>query len=343
MSSILSSYNNTNSPLPSLITFGGKYELVNGYTSYSLGIKTDSDCFITIYQSYDGVTDDDFDIIISTADVFLNHQANLYLPYARISIFNGTGTNQTYILCTTKWMSVNPLPFILSNVALAPNSNVFISGGSLILDTGTATIGAITIDPSTSLPSGTNSIGTISISAIDNLIKIDQTSSLTNGISIKNSIPTGTNSIGTVGINSSLNFIKIDGLHNQVRLDQTTIGNGVLINPTALPPARATGLSDIATGIGCKLLYGVNYQNKSATVNCWVKLYDTDTAPTASDIPFVIQYLESVKQYNLTSANNNFFNTPIVNTLWIRATLLSNDNDTTDTGIDAEVTCFIGT
>jgi hypothetical protein len=126
MTSVLSSYNNTNKPINSLITFGGKYELVNAYTSYSLGIKTDSACVITIYQSYNGITDDDFDVFVTTSNIFANHQANLYLPYARISILNSTGTNQTYMLCTTKWTSVIPLP--ISNISLLPNSSVSVSG-----------------------------------------------------------------------------------------------------------------------------------------------------------------------------------------------------------------------
>jgi hypothetical protein len=120
--------------------------------------------------------------------------------------------------------------------------------------------------------------------------------------------------------------------------------NGVKVNPTAQPPVRVTGLGNTALAIGGPgVLYGASYQNKSVAVNCWIKLYDKATAPTSADTPFLIQYLESVQQYNLTHANENCFNAPITNTLWVRATLLPADNDTTDAGISAEMTAFVGT
>ena len=137
---------------------------------------------------------------------------------------------------------------------------------------------------------------------------------------------------GTVGLSTSANTIKIDQANN-----------GVKVNPTAQPPARITGLGDTAIAVGGPgLLYGISYQNKSSAVNCWVKLYDKATAPTASDTPFLIQYLESVQQYNLSHNNSDCYNAPIANTLWVRASLLPADNDSTDTGIDAEITAFVG-
>ena len=120
--------------------------------------------------------------------------------------------------------------------------------------------------------------------------------------------------------------------------------NGVKVNPTAQSPVRITGLGNTALAIGGPgLLYGASYQNKSVAVDCWIKLYDKATAPTSADTPFLIQYLESVQQYNLSHANDNCFNAPITNTLWVRATLLPADNDTTDAGISAEMTAFVGT
>jgi len=136
--------------------------------------------------------------------------------------------------------------------------------------------------------------------------------------------------------------VVIDGDGNTIKIDQTN--NGVKVNPTAQPPVRVTGLGNTALAIGGPgLLYGASYQNKSVAVNCWIKLYNKSTAPTSADTPFLIQYLESVQQYNLTHANDNFFNAPITNTLWVRASLLPDDNDTTDTGISAEMTAFVGT
>lgn len=216
-----------------------------------------------------------------------------------------------------------------NTVKLDPlNATVTISDGSLPLTVSIVGAGnTVQLDPASSLPAGTNIIGGVIIS--------DGTSSI-NVTTISNPLPAGSNTLGAVGIDPAFNIIKID---------QTTTGaNGVKVNPTAQPPVRITGLGDTAKSIGGPgLLYGASYQNKSATVNCWVKLYDSVAAPTAGDTPFIIQYLESVQQYNLTSANDNFFNTPIANTLWARATLLPADNDITDTGIDAELTCFVGT
>lgn len=333
MSSILSTYNNTNKPLNSLITFGGKYELVNGYTSYSLGIKTDTACVITIYQSYDGISDDDFDVVVSTANVFLNHQANLYLPYARISIFNATGSNQTYMLCTTKWMSVIPLPLQLSNVSLAPNSNVIVSGGTLSLSTGSNTIGSITVANSSSQLRNTPFV-------VGNWYQV---------ASIGDTIGAVWAEAGAIWDGEALppigrQFQCLYPCYGTGTCYDITAPTNIKVNPTATQAVRITGLGNTALLISTGgLCYGTSLINKSSTINCWLKFYVNSTAPTASDTPFIIQYLECVQQYNLISHNDDWFNMPIGSKLWVRATLLSADNDITDTLIDAEATCFIGT
>ena len=204
------------------------------------------------------------------------------------------------------------------------NNVVRIDDGTLPLPVSIDSAGnTVQLDPASQLPAGVNNLGSIIVSDAYSTIVVT---------SITNPLPAGSNTLGVVGIDPAANTTKID---------QTS--NGVKINPTAQPPVRVTGLGDTSKSIGGPgLLYGASYQNKSASVNCWIKLYDSVGAPTAGDTPFVIQYLESVQQYNLTSANDNFFNTPIVNTLWVRATLLPADDDVTDTGIDAELTCFVG-
>ena len=156
-----------------------------------------------------------------------------------------------------------------------------------------------------------------------NTIKIDQTSSATNGVVVVKPLPEGTNTIGKVGI------------------DQTN--NGVKVNPTAVLAVRTQGLGNTALAVGGPgIVYGVSMINKSAAVGVWIKFYASATAPTSSDTPFLIQYLENVAQYNLISHNDSFYNMPVVDVLWVRATLLSADNDDTDTGVDCEVSTFVG-
>jgi hypothetical protein len=332
MTSILSSLNNTNKPLNSLITFGGKYELVNAYTSYSIGIKTDSACVITIYQSYDGVSDDDFDVFVSTTNIFANHQANLYLPYARISIFNATGTNQTYMLCTTKWMSVIPLPLQLSNVSLAPNSNVIVSSGTVSLSTGSNTIGSITVANSLSQLRNTPFV-------VGNWYQV---------ASIGDTIGAVWAEAGAIWDGEALppigrQFQCLYPCYGTGTCYDITAPTNIKINPTASQAVRITGLGNTALLISSLgLCYGTSLINKSVTTNCWVKFYVKSTAPTELDTPFLIQYLEYVAQYNLNSHNDDWFNMPIGFKLWVRATLTSADGDTTDTGINAEATIFIG-
>ena len=135
--------------------------------------------------------------------------------------------------------------------------------------------------------------------------------------------------------------VGLDTDQNTIKIDQAN--NGVKVNPTAQAPVRVTGLANTAKSVGGPgLIYGASYQNKSSTVNCWIKLYDKLSEPTAGDTPFLIQYLEAVQLYTLSHANDNFFNAPIANTLWVRASLLPDDNDNTDTGVDAEATFFVG-
>lgn len=164
-----------------------------------------------------------------------------------------------------------------------------------------------------------------------NTIQISQTGTQ-NQVQLTGSLPSGSNTIGVVGLDSGLNTIKTD-----------PTANSITTNPTAVLAVRTQGLSNTALQIyAASIIYGNSMINKSAVVSCWVKFYSKATAPTAADIPFMIQYLENVVQYNLISHNDSFYNMPISDGLWVRATLTSADNDTTDTGIDCEVTTFLG-
>ena len=117
----------------------------------------------------------------------------------------------------------------------------------------------------------------------------------------------------------------------------------VKVNPTASQAVRIQGLGNTALLISTGgLCYGTSLINKSTSVNCWLKFYVQSTTPTSADTPFLIQYLESVQQYNLISHNDDWFNMPIGSKLWVRATLFSADNDVLDTGVNAEATVFIG-
>lgn len=231
--------------------------------------------------------------------------------------------------------TANPLHTIVdSGVVGIDSGNNLVS----VNDSSTITVTSVT----NALPAGTNVLGlvglditgganTVAISqnGTDNVVVISGTVEVSQ---INNALPSGGNTIGVVGIDTALNTIKIDPANNDVK-----------VNPTAQPPARITGLANTAISVGGPgLIYGASYQNKSSTVNCWVKLYDSVAAPTAGNTPFLIQYLEAVQLYTLSHANDNFFNAPIANTLWVRATLLPDDNDSTDTGVDAEATFFVG-
>ena len=208
-------------------------------------------------------------------------------------------------------------------------------------DASTVTVTSIT-NP---LPTGTNILGFVGLDATNgnNTVAILQ-SGTANGVQVVSALPAGTQVIGKVGLDTGGNTIGVVGIDtslNTIKIDPTS--NEVKINPTAQAPVRRTGLSNTAVSVGGPgLLYGASYQNKSSTVNAWVKLYDSPTLPSATDTPFLIQYLEAVQLYTLNHSNDSFFNTPVADTLWVRATLLPDDADTTDTGVDAEVTFFVG-
>jgi len=138
MTSVISNLNNTNQPILALQTFGGKFELVNAYTALSFAITTDTNCLITVYQSYDGVSLDSVSAYASVAGVFFSKQINLLYKYCRISVFNPTGVAQTYISFMTRWMSVIPLPL--------ETSNVVVVGGSISLAPSSNTIGNVGVN-----------------------------------------------------------------------------------------------------------------------------------------------------------------------------------------------------
>ncbi len=208
-------------------------------------------------------------------------------------------------------------------------------------DSSTVTVTSIT-NP---LPVGTNILGFVGLDATNgnNTVAISQ-SGTANGVQVVSALPAGTEVIGKVGLDTGGNTIGVVGIDtslNTIKIDPTS--NEVKINPTAQAPVRKTGLSDTAVSVGGPgLLYGASYQNKSSTVNAWVKLYDSPTAPSAADTPFLIQYLEAVQLYTVNHANDSFFNTPVADTLWVRATLLPDDADNTDTDVDCEATFFVG-
>lgn len=205
--------------------------------------------------------------------------------------------------------------------------------------------GVVSLDPAVALPVGANIIGFVGLDATNgyNTIAISQ-DGIKNGVQVVSALPAGANVIGKVGLDTGSNTIGVVGIDTSLNTIKTDpLNNGVTVNPTAVAPRRKTGLGNTAVSVGtAKFVYGASYQNTSATVNCWIKLYDSPTAPTSADTPFLIQYLEAVQLYTLSHANDNFFNAPIENTLWVRATLTSSDSDTTDTGVDCEATFFVG-
>jgi len=475
MTSVISNLNNTNQPILALQTFGGKFELVNAYTALSFAITTDTNCLITVYQSYDGVSLDSVSAYATVANVFFSKQINLLYKFCRISVFNPTGVAQTYISFMTRWMSVIPLPLETSNVvvvggsiSLAPSSNTIgsvnvvgdtvvyglnndynfyptvenntvaiyadgiqgtnVAGGWLYDNSATGKINwylysnlnpnGQTVGSVNSMYAVVNNLSTLGLSQAQNpwimiYTRPDSGVNATswyksklffgsnaftdiNGIKL---LYTGTDPVGVhpeITGNNRINLLfnlslstkpLVDALNENVlfgtlqttnntatpssfnfvfsqfgiswlkvasplpieqnavvvRLQQTSTNSGVRVNPTAISPVRKTGLSNTAQLIATNgFLYGSSMINKSLTTGCWVKLYDKATAPTSADTPFLIQNLENVAQYNLISHNDDYFNMPIVNSLWVRATLTSADNDTTDATIDCEITAFIG-
>jgi len=137
MTSIISSLNNTNTPLLPLTTFGGGYEIVNAYTAYSVALRADTTCLISVYQSYDGITADDLNTFVVPANTFFSEQAPLYYKYAKLTVLNTSGLNQTFISFMTRWMSVIPLPL---------ESNVVVVGGSISLAPSSNTIGNVGVN-----------------------------------------------------------------------------------------------------------------------------------------------------------------------------------------------------
>ena len=135
MTSIISAHNNSNQPLFSLTTFGGKFELVNAFTALSFAITTDTTCLITVYQSYDGVSLDYVNVYTTSPSVFFSKQINLLYKFARISVLNTSGANQTYLSFMTRWMSVIP-----------DTSNVVVVGGSISLAPSSNTIGNVSVN-----------------------------------------------------------------------------------------------------------------------------------------------------------------------------------------------------
>lgn len=254
---------------------------------------------------------------------------------------SGTCYDITAPVNTSGTANVNVTNFPLFNDILAVSVNGWETGATIPvgIDTDQNTV---QLASTSSLPAGTNVLGLVGLDATGGANTVAISQSGTDNVvvisgnvevsQINGALPSGGNTIGAVGIDTALNTIKIDPANNDVK-----------VNPTAQSPVRVTGLGDTAKSVGGPgLLYGLSYQNKSSAVNCWVKLYDKATIPTASDTPFLIQYIECVQQYNLSHNNDDCYNAPISNTLWVRASLLPVDNDNTDTGIDAEITAFVG-
>jgi hypothetical protein len=170
MTSVISNLNNTNQPILALQTFGGKFELVNAYTALSFAITTDTNCLITVYQSYDGVSLDSVSAFSSVAGVFFSKQINLLYKYCRISVYNFTGVAQTYISFMTRWMSVIPLPLENLTVNIDDNSlplpviqtsssvvsNISVNQISTVIKAGTGSLAGLYIQSNNLIPSAIN-------------------------------------------------------------------------------------------------------------------------------------------------------------------------------------------
>jgi len=304
---------------------------------------------VRIRDSYgDLITTTAGNLMVGINNIYTANPLHTILDSGTVGIDSGNNTVKLDPFNAT--VTINdgnlPLPVNIFNGTMAGYANIPVNidpTNNLVSvnDSSTITVSSIT----NALPTGTNNIGLVSLdgTGVGNLVQLSQTGSQ-NGVQVVSPLPagtntigkvildTGTNSIGTVGIDTTLNTIKIDPTANEVK-----------VNPTAQPPVRLTGLGNTALSVGGPgLLYGLSYQNKSPMINCWIKLYDLATTPTAADTPFLIQYLESVQQYNLSHSNSDCYNAPIQNTLWVRASLLPTDGDNTDTDIEAEITAFVG-
>lgn len=331
MTSIISALNNSNTPLLPLTTFGGGYELVNAYTAYSVALRADTTCLITVYQSYDGITADDINTFVVPANTFFSEQKQLFYKYAKLTVLNTSGLNQTFISFMTRWMSVLPLP--LEN----PTSNVIVVGGSVSLAPSSNVIGSVGFTPvldSAQLRNMPLVVG--------NWYQVASVGDTIGAVWAEMGAIWDGEGLPPIGRNFQCLYA---GYGTGTCYDITAPNtNNVKVNPTANQAIRTTGLGNTALLISTGgLCYGTSIINKSPTINCWVKFYVKATAPTSADSPFLIQYVENVAQYNLISHNDNWYNMPISSKLWVRATLTATDADTTDTGIDCEVSTFIGT
>ena len=110
MTSVLSSTNNTTIPLVIGGSFQGDYELVNAYTSVSIGIYASSNCSIGIYQSHQNKFNQNVYSLkqyIITEGTYQNIQTSLSLPYCSIKITNNESFNQNILIVSTRWISVD--------------------------------------------------------------------------------------------------------------------------------------------------------------------------------------------------------------------------------------------
>lgn len=126
MTSVLSNSNNTNTPLLSYGIFEGNFELVNAYTSASIGIYSYSNCQVEIIQSIDtkksgkNYTTKTFNIL---ANKFINLQTSLSYPYCYIKITNIEPIDQLILLVSTRWLSVDVIN-AYENIISSYNSQI---------------------------------------------------------------------------------------------------------------------------------------------------------------------------------------------------------------------------
>jgi hypothetical protein len=141
---------------------------------------------------------------------------------------------------------------------------------------------------------------------------------------------------GTVGLSTSANTIKID---------QTSVAtNGVrTIAPDTFSQRVTTASS---TGVlvtsGGHLLNFIA-TNTSATVDAYIKLYDSVSAPVpASDVPIMIVHVSRDATILTPVIQVSTSNLKITNNLWVRTVVGSADTNTDATGVTLDI-CFFGT
>ena len=179
------------------------------------------------------------------------------------------------------------------------------------------------------------------IAPVDTTLRTDATGAL--AVSVSGSVAvTGTfyqavqDVSGNVGIQTSANTIKID---------QTSVAtNGVRTIAPDTFSARVTAAS--STGVlvtaGGHLLNFVA-TNTSATVDAYIKLYDSVSIPVpASDVPFMIVHVSRDATVLTPVIQVNTANLKITNNLWVRAVVGSADTNTDATGVNLDI-CFFGT